>query len=199
MFGPDGALVLGGPMKLNKGAAVAVACCWLISGVARDAGAQMVASSFDQLGGRLKTGRTVVITEEGGRKTTGAIADLSESSLKLLVNGREQEFDGSRVRQITERRRNTAFGAANGLAVGAVLGVIVGAMAPECFGCSKGGLIAVGALMLGGMGAGAGAAIGAATTSERLVYRPRPQPASTLVVAPFVSAQATGVRASLRF
>ena len=53
--------------------------------VAAPASAQDAARSFDQLRMVASLGETVTVTDVTGRATTGTLADLSSSSLALLI------------------------------------------------------------------------------------------------------------------
>ena len=62
--------------------------CLLLVASAPMVEAQEIASSFDQLRVLLKRGDSVTVTDRSGREITGRIADLSFSSLVLLVISR---------------------------------------------------------------------------------------------------------------
>lgn len=116
----------------QKIAITLVGCC-LIAGFPSMAGAQTVASSFAELAGTLKPGKTVYVTDGAGRKVKGTMTDLSFSSLEMLIDGKAETFAEARVRQMAERRRYTGTFAAGGLAVGAGLGVAFGLIVgPRC-------------------------------------------------------------------
>lgn len=185
-------------MRLEK-IAITFGCCCLIAGFPSVAGAQTVATSFAELAGTLKPGKTVYVTDGAGRKVKGKMADLSVSSLEVLIDGKEETFAEDKVRQIAERRRHTGEFAATGLAAGGILGVVFGfVVGPRC--SCTGQAVALGVGLFGGAGAGAGAAIGAASTYERVIYRsPKPRPAATFGLSPCVSKHGTGLAASVRF
>ena len=139
-------------MTLQKVTALTIACWCFIGGFSSVVGAQTIAGSFGELSGRLKLGKVVSVTDDGGRTIKGKLTDLSATSLKVQVDGK-------------------------GLLAGAALGLLVGINAEDCFGCpGPGGTAVVGAIGLGGLGAGIGAAIGAGTSRDRLVYRASPHP-----------------------
>lgn len=185
-------------MQLQR-IAISLGCCCLIAGFPSVAGAQTVASSFAELAGKLKPGKTVYVTDGAGRKVKGKMTDLSASSLEVLIDGKDETFAEDGVRQLAERRRYTGEFAATGLAAGGLLGVVFGlVVGPRC--SCTGQAMVLGLGLFGGAGAGAGAAIGAASTYERVIYRsPRPRPAATLGLSPFVSKHGTGLAASVRF
>jgi hypothetical protein len=187
-------------MTRHKVTALTIACCCLLGGFSSAAGAQTTADSFAELGGTLKRGKTVSITDDTGRSVTGKLTDLSATSLKVLVDGKEETLPEARVREVTERRHMTGSFARVGLLAGALAGVFIGLNAEDCFGCpGPGGTALAGGLALGGIGAAVGAAIGAQKFHDRLVYRASPRPPVALSLTPLVSAHATGVRAVVRF
>lgn len=96
---------------------------WLAMAVTllpRTAGAQTIARSFEELQRLFKPGPTVVVTDLMGRRTTGRVVDLSESSLVLEPRGEggtRRTFAESSVAEI--RRTDSAWsGTLIGLAVG---------------------------------------------------------------------------------
>src|SRR5262245_41551290 len=68
----------------------------------RQANAQVVATSFEELRSLVKSGDTVYVTEANGKKTRGRLGELTQSSLELLVrkaapDGRESFVPQSRL------------------------------------------------------------------------------------------------------
>jgi hypothetical protein len=187
-------------MTLQKVTALTIACWWFIGGFSSVVGAQTIAGSFGELSGRLKPGKAVSVTDDAGRTIKGKLMDLSATSLKVLVDGQEETLPESRVREISERRRMTGSFAGLGLLAGAALGVLVGINAEDCFGCpGPGGTAVIGAISLGGLGAGIGAAIGAGSWRDQLVYRASPHTPVEFSLRPLRSGHGTGVRAVVRF
>jgi len=85
----------------------------LVLAVRGEAGAQVVATSFEELRPLVKPGDTIFVTEANGRKTRARLGELTPSSLEMLVpksgpDGRETCVPQSRlaerdVRQIATR------------------------------------------------------------------------------------------------
>lgn len=71
--------------RIHPGLALLLIVLWPGAGAA-----QTVASSFDELQNVLKTGETVSVTDDSGRRTKGKVVDLSASSLVLLVGRKDQ-------------------------------------------------------------------------------------------------------------
>lgn len=104
----------------------------LMASFASGAEAQGVASSFDELRGILKPGKTIKVTVDTGQKVQGKVAGLSTASLTLRAPEGEQEFQEVRVVQITERRRNTGRGALIGFLSGVGFVVLSAVTSDEC-------------------------------------------------------------------
>jgi len=182
-------------MTISRVPVFALACCCLV-GPAGLVCAQTEARSFEEISRELRRGKSVAVTNDAGRQVKGRVTDLSPASLTLLVDGKEEQFTEANVRQITERRRNTLTYGVSGLATGVIAGVFVGSLLQLESG-SRGQVLGLSLLLFGGAGAGIGAAIGAATTHERVVYRA--QGATTIAIAPLTSPRGIGLGARVRF
>ena len=157
--------------------------------------AQTVANSFEELRQVLKNGQTVVVTDAGGRRTKGQLADVSPSSL-VLFGPEARTFAEGTVKEI--RGPDTLrSGMLAGLGVGAGAGLgMVAAMCADGPGCGP-------SVQVVGIAAGMGAAIGAGidallSNRGRVLYRSRRQTAS-LMISPLVAHRLHGVLASVRF
>ena len=179
---------------------IATAGCCII-GLSNLAAAQTSAGAFSDLSGSLKRGRTVSVTDDAGRKVEGRLIDVSTTSLKLRVDGKEETLPQSRVQRVAERRHMTGRYSLIGLALGAGIGVIAGlGTDTDCFGClSRGDTTAAATMVFGGLGAGVGAVVGRFVARERVVYRADPRQALTMTIVPLTSARGTGVLATVRF
>ena len=187
-------------MTLHKVAALTLACLLFVGGFSSPAGAQSVASSFSEIENSVKRGKTIYVTDDAGQKIKGKLADLSGTSLTLLVSGEKQTVAESRVREIRVRERKTRQGATIGLLIGIGLGLFGAVNTEECVGCPSGDELVVGGMVgLAGLGAGIGAVFGAEQSRERLVYRAGPRPPVAFSLAPLASSHGTGVRAVLKF
>lgn len=161
--------------------------------------ARAQAVSFPELPDHIKAGNTVSIVEPNGERITGKIADLTSSSLTLLLeDGKKKTFPEVDVRRIVVRdsRRN---GALIGLAAGAIPGAILGFWArAACEG--EDACAALMPLVSGAFYGGIGAAIGAGIDGviNKTIDVSRQQPAS-LTVAPVVGLNRQGMLVSIRF
>jgi hypothetical protein len=190
----------GGFMRLHKRIVTGIACICLLAGSVRTARAQAVVTSFGELAGKLKPGKTVYVTDDAGRRVKGKLLSLSASSLTLLAGADQETFRETQVRQLTEQRRYTGRGALLGLGIGAGVGAF--GVLLTCGDCGDWRLpfALAGAVAYGGIGAGIGAAAGASMTHERLVYGgPAAHAPTTVVLTPIVSKQGKGLAASVRF
>jgi hypothetical protein len=135
----------------------------------------VVASSFDQMRLIARLGDTITITDSSGQRVTGRLADLSPSSLELLVDGQRRsllEGDALTVRRHGHAELGT--GAKIGLGIGASLGMLAGlAISNECRGCR--GMVPAFALIYGGLGAGIGVGFAALTPTRSVIYDSAPR------------------------
>ncbi|MGB7220546.1 MAG: hypothetical protein WBD07_17235 [Vicinamibacterales bacterium] len=169
---------------------------------------------FADLSSRIKVDDAVSILGTDGRRTRGKVAELTPSSLTLLVNGSErQTFPEATVRRIVVRdsvwdglRNGASLGLLAGGITGAVLGgpLVVGLCElNERPGHTCPNSVA-GALLFGALGAGAGAGIGAGigvaidASVSRTIDMSRVQGAH-LTVSPVISTDRWAVLASIRF
>ena len=157
--------------------------------------AQTVASSFEELRQVLKKGQTVVVTDASGQQTKGKVADLSPSSLVVLIPDARTFAEGT----VTEIRGPDTLrsGAMTGLGVGAGAGLaMVAAMCADGPDCGP-------SVQVVGIAAGIGAAIGAGidallSNRGRVLYRSHQQTFS-LTISPLAAQHRQGLLASVRF
>src|SRR5262245_43042565 len=112
------------------------------------------AGSFEQLQLLVKPGDRVSVIDMSGQSTKANIAELSKSTLRLLVNGATRTFSEPEVLEINRRGDSLSNGAKNGALVGAgaaTLGVLAvwfqnrGARAVGLSGLVVGTHVAIGA------------------------------------------------------
>jgi hypothetical protein len=130
--------------------------------------AQAPVSSFSALKDRLTVGRAITVTDSAGRRTAGRLSDISEASLRLLVDGSTKTFSAQEVRRVQERRADSLI---NGLLIGGAAGAAYGVYwyirdPNECGGRVCGSDLAAGAAV----GAAIGLAIDAAIKKNITVY-----------------------------
>jgi hypothetical protein len=158
-----------------------------------------VASSFEQLRVLVRPGDTVSVTDTTGREITGTIADLSSSSVALLVAGSRRDLPESEVRTIRQRRPDSlANGALWGLAIGASIGLSI-ALIPIEDGESYGAAALPGAAMLAGVGAGIGVGVDAMIAGRHVIYAKPAGSSSRVRVSPLLTRERKGVFVSLGF
>jgi hypothetical protein len=165
----------------------------LVAGTAVPGTAQTMTATFDDLRDAAYRGQTVYVADQAGTTVKGRVVRFSATSLELLVNGEPRTWHVSDVAWISQRHRHAGRGALVGLAMGACLGTLVFAANSDG---EDAGFALVLAGLFGGIGSGAGAAIGAASRSEHVLYAARP---TGRVLAPIVAPGVVGVRAHFRF
>jgi hypothetical protein len=163
--------------------------------------------SFASLDPRLLVNRTVQVKTSDPHdparttKTKGKVLNVSESMLRLEVAGTAREFAPSEVLVISERYGGARQGAIVGLAAGGTFGVLLAsACLKDTHTCRILGPVA--AAMIAG-GAAMGAAIGATSTHERVLYltptRRTPRSSGAFVIVPAVAPGAAALLTTYSF
>ena len=148
---------------MRQGITVGVAVLALALAVSVAAGAQPV-DSFEELGGLIEIGRSVVVITSPDRELiTGQLVDISPASLSVFAGGRRIELDEARVRRVRQRWNDpTSDGAALGFLAGSVPPLVLYAMYSGGEGEEIAGLV-----LLTGLTGTAGALIGVALECAR--------------------------------
>jgi hypothetical protein len=139
------------------------------------------------------TGRHLIITTMSGQRFEGTVI-VSPTGLETAGKAGSSVPFGqiARIEKPTYRMRQGAW---LGAAAGATLGIVV-ACANDRY-CGEEGAWLAGGLFFGGIGAGAGAAIGAALNhahkNDDVLYDHYRRPTTTVAVAPIVSQARKGV------
>jgi len=170
----------------------------LLTLVVTGADAQQLAGSFDQLRVLVKPGEKVRVIDLSGQEVRGTVAELSSSSLAIVVAGEQRLFVESDIDTIRARRGDPLTnGARWGLAVGGGFGLLVGiSFAAEVGG--SGVVIPIFGLLYGGLGAGVGAGVDALISGDHVIFASG-RSSSKLSVRPILTPGRAGVRASVTF
>jgi len=180
----------------------------IVLGACRLAAAQEPVRSFDRLNTRLKVGDAICVTDAQGREITGKVRSFAPDALTL--SGDPGSIPADRVRLITQRRGSRmGTGALLGSVPFAVFGGLLGAAAGS-FDTSDPHPVAVaaaGAVLLGALGAGLGAGVGALLPGRKqVVYRAPGAGGAThdgtgarLSIAPVMTPRAKGVAVRVSF
>ena len=180
----------------------------LLAITAQTAGAQVVATSFEELQPLVGRGDTIQIIDSTGHKSKGRLGELSASSLELLVpkagaDGRDtlvpRALSERDVTQITVERFDSLW---NGTLIG--LAVVGGPWAVICSrGCyynDGANLIRFIALVTTAIGTGVGTLIDLAIRDRTVVYYRAPNRRSPAArIGPLLSTSGAGLQVSLRF
>jgi hypothetical protein len=165
-------------------------------------GAQTVASTPDELRGRLTIGQRIAVTDNTGQTTTGEAESVTGSVLVLRVRDnlgttRRTTFGFDTVRQIRGADRLW-----NGILVGAGVGVGVSwaivsqGCSPNDPECTANAMAAVGVPLVAGFAAGG--ALVDWVIGKKVIYR-SPARNQRLMVAPVLAKDKRGLWMSVRF
>lgn len=115
--------------------------------------------SFRDLARVLKTGQTVVVTEQDGRKTRGKVLQVSAASLEVGLEKEQRRFGEGAVSEIKTQDglgNGIGIGLAAGGGLGYLLAIIAGEVASNGSGSSAGPFLALIGSSVGGALIGAG-------------------------------------------
>jgi hypothetical protein len=152
---------------------------------------------------RLRSGQSVWITTADGREYHGEVASRAPDSLTLRHPGGATAIatsDIDRIEAPDTLTNGILVGMGSGGTAGAVLGGIIGDLVCE----ESSGCAVIGALFVGGMGAGIGGLVGAIADSVRDNRRPiydrrGPRTGARLFFSPVVSRDVAGVTGTVRW
>lgn len=171
----------------------------LLTAAASMVEAQELAGSFEQLRVLVKVGDTVSVTDGTGQEIRGTIAELSSSSLALLVGGNRRTLSENDIRMMRQRRSDSlANGAKWGFGIGAGLGLLGGlAIAAEYD--DSAALVPLVALLYGGLGTGIGVGVDAMISGTQVIYSRPAASSARLTLSPLLARDRRGVLVSLGF
>ena len=159
--------------------------------VPRSAPAQTVSNSFDELRQVLKKGQTVIVTDASGQRTKGKVADVSPSSLVVLIPEVRTFTEGT----VTEIRATDSL--SNGALIGAAIGTGL-AMWDYLIDPSEPGNAAVFTVAIG-LGTAVGAGIDALVNRGGKILYASPRQTRRLMIFPVLGKGRRGARVSVRF
>ena len=156
-----------------------------------------VARSFQNLADRVEPDMTLSVIDTAGKEIAGTLADLSATSLTLLIDGNPRELPEGDVLRVTRpphgmsRLRGGLIGAGVGFAGMAAIGVACTTANEHGDGCGSevpviGFGVFVGSIV-------AGALLAGRTEEELLFQREAGPPALTLSLAPTFSRRSKGL------
>lgn len=143
----------------------------LTAALTGSASAQTVATTFDELGLKVKPGDIIYVTRTDQQETRAKLLELSSSSLVLSIAGNRQQLDESHVMRVRQRLPDSRKN-------GALIGFLVGGGASTAMakglespaGSCTGGCIAANVFFGGGLGALVGLGIDALIQSRKDIY-----------------------------
>jgi hypothetical protein len=165
------------------------------------ADAQELAGSFDQLRVLVKTGDKITVTDDAGREITGRIAELSSSSLTLLVGDKRRDLQAKEIDTIRQRRGDSlANGAKWGFGIGASLGFVGSLEIVNQDGVTDdAAIVAIATLFYGAVGAGIGVGVDAMNSSDQVIYARRATSSTGLTVRPILTRHRQGAMVLIGF
>jgi hypothetical protein len=132
-------------------------------------------TAFDQVARELTVGDRLTVIDRDGRPNSGALVWASARGLRVTIDGQPRDYEIANVQAVYKQTSRATRGALIGLGIGAAFGVFWAERVSASAGRYVGGTF-----LFGGMGAAAGAAIGAAFSRQREIYRARSGIAATL-------------------
>jgi len=158
------------------------------------------ATSFEQLQLLVKPGDTVTVTDSSSQISKGRIAELTNSSLRLVVGGVVRDIAATDVSEVKQRRSDSlGNGARNGAIAGAAFGTLSAILA-DCNSDSCAGerVAVIGVTTFFGVGIGVG--VDALITRMHVVYRrPLGRTSVRFNIAPVIDKRQKGIALSVRF
>ncbi|HSP33238.1 MAG TPA: hypothetical protein VLU46_02860 [Thermoanaerobaculia bacterium] len=149
-----------------------------------------LAQSFDTLARRLDAGDRLRVEVQAGDAISGRFVRADADTITIDAGAGERTFARSDVRTIRVRARSAGRGALAGLGGGMVWGAAL-----ECTG-GKNSECPDAVLMVGGLGAGLGAIVGAFIPRTTTVYA---APGAHASFAPVIAQHAIGIQARIRW
>jgi hypothetical protein len=165
--------------------------------------AQGPVPSLGELRTKLLIGEKVQVTDSLGKKFEGKFDGVSGGSLRLIVDDTLQEFQQSRIREVTKRRPESRWdGALIGLGIGLVVGTInitsLCNHASERDDCFAVGWVFV-LPIYAGAGAGSGALIDFAIKKHDTVFAAAGESGFRIGISPIASKDRKGIALSVAF
>ena len=143
------------------------------------------ASLLEDLGLRVNLGDQLLVDDRSGARTSGRLTRFTADEMTLQTASGEKRFGRENLRQVAVRHRPLRMAVLIGAAAGATAGAIAACTGQDREECPDAWLI------IGGLGAGAGLAVGALMHGTTVVY---PDATRRGLIVPFVSRNAIGVR-----
>ena len=168
----------------------------LTVGVQR-AEAQGEAGSLEQLRSLVKVGDKVTVTDVAGREVEGTIAEVSSSSLVLVVDRTRTDFIESALGTVS-KRDSRWNGTLWGLVVGAALGASLERAFVGEYGRDDVGYGSV-AVPFAALGSAVGFSIDALMKGQRIIYMRSAASSKTAKVSPVLDTRRKGIFVSLQF
>jgi hypothetical protein len=187
-------------MKHLTRLAVASGVCVIFLAGATRVEAQGVASTFEQLSVLVKQGDKITVVDASGVKADGRVGLLSGGTLTITTPSGMRHLGEADVAEIRQRRPDSLK---NGAIIGAVCATTwYVRMAAIMSGVDEGGVqvgsAITGGVVIGTLGAAAGAGIDAMIAHKQVIYRKGSHTAS-VTLSPLVGRGRRGAAVTVRF
>ncbi len=131
--------------------------------------ARAPATSFEALPSRLEIGKSVVVDDAAGQQHRGRLVRITPDAIAFREDSVERSLASADVRRVHACCDSLGNGAAIGLGVGMLAGILTLGKVLNPFEATTDQVIGS-LILLGGFGAAAGAAIDASNHKDELVY-----------------------------
>jgi hypothetical protein len=159
-----------------------------------------VAQSFEQLQRLVEPNDALTVTDRDGVETRGRLIAISASALQLQVEGRRVELAQDRIRTVAARRGDgLANGALWGLVIGAAFGAAVEAIYDDDDDPVEADAVLLSTGVYAGVGLGIGLALDAAIQRQYVIYERPGASGTSLLISPLVGPGRRGVRVAWSF
>jgi hypothetical protein len=129
-----------------------------------------VATSFEDLPGRLESGKRVTIDDVAGQLRQGTLVRVEPDRIVFSNEGIQTVLKSTEVRQVTACCDPVANGAAIGFGIGVVAGFFTLGATANPFQVTTNQVV-LGLVIGGALGAAAGAGVDASTHTDEIVYQ----------------------------
>jgi hypothetical protein len=173
----------------------------VVLGSVLPAGAQAIATDFEQLRFKVGAGDFVYVTDNTGRiEQRARVIELTASSLVVSIDGARRDLAESHVRRIRQRLPDTLW---NGALIGSAVSIGTGAAIAIAVASGESldvASVGIGLAFYGGIGALVGMGVDAMVKGRKTIYEgDRPNASMDFAVRPVVLHERKSISVTVRF